>query len=242
MLIVKRLRNNKNDSQESLKYNQIDSSAFLHLNKLHHLNLGIFGRTACGKTTLAKSLLTQALAEGTNIIGVDITWANRISELREWAEQQASPIPLTIIEIEREKLEYSSLALSEAITRATSGLRSILCINEADTLQESSQCKQVIEDLCTNKNSNVQVVLISTTISGFSKLTINNLHIRLVGQLHFLDVDIFRKQLDYPEPIIQLCLKKFGCPLYQKYSSWVLDQVESVTAQGRFTIYHHHAS
>lgn len=131
MLIVKRFRTNKNNSQESLKYNQINSSAFLQLTKLHHLNVGIFGRIACGKTTLAKSLLTQALAEGTNIIGVDLSWANRISELRQWAEQQSSPIPLTIIEIEREKLEYSSLALSEAITRATSGLRSILCINEA---------------------------------------------------------------------------------------------------------------
>lgn len=242
MSIVRRLRNNKNDSQESLKYNQIDSSQFLQLNKLHHLNLGIFGRTACGKTTLAKSLLTQALAEGTNIIGVDLTWANRISELREWAEQQSSPILLTIIEIEREKLEYSSLALSEAITRATSGLRSILCINEVETLQESSDCKQIIEDLCTNKNLNVQVILISRTIYGFSKLTINNLSIRLVGQMVFLDVDIFRKQLDYPEPIIQLCLKKFGSPHNQNYSSWVLDQVKNVNAQGRFTIYQHYAS
>lgn len=58
--------------------------------------------------------------------------------------------------------------------------------------------------------------------------------------MELLDVDVFRNQMYYPEPITQLCLEKFGCPYTQEYSSWVLDQVEGVTAQERFTIYEHY--
>lgn len=58
MLVRQNSITNKNNFESAL----LKSFKVLQLSRLQHKNIGVFGKIACGKSTLISSLLTQAKA------------------------------------------------------------------------------------------------------------------------------------------------------------------------------------
>lgn len=224
-----------------------------------HKNIGIFGRSGCGKTTILKHILTQSIQIGNKVVGISLqSLLNDVSELGHWTSQypcgirtiagcindsslNASPVFIEVpafLTLEKQKTSYE-FALEHAISLVKSVERSTLYIDEVSLLLRSSRAAQILENLITDKVVGVQVIIVSQSVFQLSESSLNNLDVKLFGEISPHEVYQIEKQLQYPDSVIKQLLTGFPYPRKKTYRLWIVDQSKNMPAIERFTNYKH---